>query len=179
VRPPSGADLTLAVHPRRTLATSALWQHGAKVRFRASRRLPLPTPCGSKVVLAETLVLAIVVRPRYRASPFITEGRHMSFARIGNFEVPSHRMSELVELFRDQVTPTFAAHAGFLGYQAFTDVNAQRYVGVSYWASLAALEASSLAAREARDAASALGAHVVGEPLITREEFDTRISNHG
>lgn len=102
----------------------------------------------------------------------------MTFARIGNFEVPSHRMSELVELFRDQVTPIFAAHSGFLGYQAFTDVNAGRYVGVSYWASLAALEASSLAAREAREAASALGAHVVGEPLITREEFDTRVRAH-
>lgn len=98
----------------------------------------------------------------------------MAFVRIGIFEVPAQHMPDVVELFRDHVTPIFATHEGFLGYQALTDVDAGRYVGLSYWTSLAALEASNLAAGRAREAAVALGAKTLGEPLITREAFDTR-----
>lgn len=102
----------------------------------------------------------------------------VAFARIGIFEAPAHCIAAIVDLFRDRVTTTFAAHEGYLGYQGFTDVRVGRYIGVSYWASLAALEASGAAARDAREAAAELGARTVGEPLITREEFDTR-SVHG
>ena len=68
----------------------------------------------------------------------------------------------------------FATHDGFVGYQAFVDENAGRYIGISYWTSLAALEASASAALEARNEAAALGASIVGEPMIAHEEFDTR-----
>ena len=98
----------------------------------------------------------------------------MTFARIGIFEAPADRLPEVVGLFRDRVTPAFAAHGGFLGYQAFTEVDAGRYVGISYWTSLEALEASSSTARDAREAAAGLGARTIGEPIIAGEQFDTR-----
>jgi heme-degrading monooxygenase HmoA len=98
----------------------------------------------------------------------------MAFVGIGIFEVRARHMPDVVALFRDQVTPIFAAHDGFLGYQALTDVDSGRYVGLSYWTTLAALEASNPAARRAREAAVTLGARTLGEPLITREAFDTR-----
>lgn len=101
----------------------------------------------------------------------------MAFSRIGIFEVPALRIPAVVELFRDKVTPVFASHNGFLGYQAFTDVRTNRYVGVSYWTSLADLEANNSAASDARDAAARLGARIIGEPLIAREEFDTRAAS--
>jgi heme-degrading monooxygenase HmoA len=98
----------------------------------------------------------------------------MAFARIGIFEVPREKMSAIVGLFRDQVTPAFAKIDGFLGYQAFTEDEAGRYVGVSYWTSLDALHASAATARDARDDAARLGASIVGEPFLVREAFDTR-----
>lgn len=98
----------------------------------------------------------------------------MAVARIGVFEVESRQFAPVVTLFRDHVTPMFAEHEGFLGYQAFVDNKVGRYIGISYWASLAALEASAPAALRAREAAATLGAQTIGEPMIAQEEFDTR-----
>lgn len=101
----------------------------------------------------------------------------MAFARIGVFKIEGEQVAEIIALFRDRVTPMFAAHEGFLGYQAFVDQSARRYIGISYWCSLAALEASATAALRAREEAAALGARALYEPMITREEFDTRESD--
>jgi quinol monooxygenase YgiN len=98
----------------------------------------------------------------------------MTFGRIGTFEVAQGPLGPVVDLFRDRVTPMFGRHDGFLGYQAFVDEAAGRYVGISYWTSLAALEASAETARQAREEAAALGARTVGEPMILRQAFDTR-----
>lgn len=101
----------------------------------------------------------------------------MAFARIGVFAVKGQQFGPVISLFRDRVTPMFATYEGFIGYQAFSDENAGRYVGISYWTSLAALEASAPAALAARNEAAAMGASVVGEPMIAHEEFDTRRSD--
>ena len=101
----------------------------------------------------------------------------MPFARIGLFDVPPHQLASVVTHFRDRVTSAFATHDGFLGYQALVDENAGRYVGISYWTSLTALEGSTEAALRAREEAEALGAQILGEPMICREEFDTRAAS--
>lgn len=98
----------------------------------------------------------------------------MAFARIGIFEVAIDQMSAVVDLFRDRVTPTFASYDGFLGYSAFVDVSSGRYIGLSYWSTLANLEASDSAAKDARESAADLGARVIGEPIVAREEFVIR-----
>lgn len=59
-------------------------------------------------------------RPADQASGFAILERLMTFARIGIFDVPPHQLGSVVALFRDQVTPAFATHDGFLGYQAFS-----------------------------------------------------------
>lgn len=98
----------------------------------------------------------------------------MAFARIGIFEADGAPTDPVVDLFRDVITPRFEALDGFLGYQAFVEEDGTRYVGISYWASAAALEASAEVARGARDEAAALGARVIGDPIIMREAFNTR-----
>lgn len=98
----------------------------------------------------------------------------MPFARIGIFETGGAPTGPIVELFRVAITARFAALEGFLGYQAFVEEAGRRYVGISYWTSIAALEASDDVAREAREDAAALGARVVGEPIIVEQAFDTR-----
>lgn len=98
----------------------------------------------------------------------------MSFARIGLFDVPPHQIASVVALFRERVAPAFAMHDGFLGYQAFVDENTGRYVGISYWASRTSLEDSSATASHAREQAAALGAQILGDPIVAREAFDTR-----
>lgn len=98
----------------------------------------------------------------------------MTFARIGTFETDGRPLGPVVELFRDRVVPLFAEIGGFLGYQAFVDDSDGRYVGISYWGSLAALESSSDVAAAARASASELGARTTGMPMIVRQEFDTR-----
>ena len=100
----------------------------------------------------------------------------MTFARIGIFEADGRPLAPVVELFRDCITPMFEALDGFLGYQAFVEDDGRRYVGISYWTSLEALEASADVARSAREAAEGLGAAVVGTPIIVHEEFDTRLA---
>ena len=98
----------------------------------------------------------------------------MTFARIGIFATDGRPLGPVVDLFRDKITPMFEAVDGFLGYQAFTDDRAGRYVGISYWRSLESLEASGDVAAAARDAAAKLGATIVGEPMIVRQHFDSR-----
>lgn len=98
----------------------------------------------------------------------------MTYARIGIFQLDGSPAEPVVALFRDRVTPMFAAQKGFLGYQAFVDHRDATYIGISYWSSLEALEASSTAAQFARQEAASLGAQTIDEPIIVREEFDTR-----
>ena len=99
----------------------------------------------------------------------------MTFARIGVFETDGRSLAPVVDLFRDRIMPMFEARDGFLGYQAFLEDDGLRYVGISYWSSLVALESSAEAAATARVAAAELGARVVGEPMIVRQQFDTRL----
>ncbi|ATU66965.1 antibiotic biosynthesis monooxygenase family protein [Piscinibacter gummiphilus] len=103
----------------------------------------------------------------------MVEGR--SHARMGTFEVPPAALDEVVALFRDRVVPAFSRHDGFLGYEAFTDRDSGCYVGLSFWASREALDASGDTAREARDEAAALGAVTVGTPRILALAFDSRL----
>ena len=98
----------------------------------------------------------------------------MPFARIGSFDVSPNKLTSVVELFRDWITPAFASLNGFLGYQAFVDEVTGRYIGISYWASQAALEDSTDTAHRARCEAEALGAQIIGEPISCRQQFDTR-----
>jgi len=97
----------------------------------------------------------------------------LTFARIGIFETGHQPVEPILLLFRDKVTPAFERLGGFLGYQAFVEDDC-RYIGISYWTSLAALEASDEVAGWAREEAAKLGAKVVGTPIIVRQEFDTR-----
>ena len=99
-----------------------------------------------------------------------------SHARMGTFEVPPEALDDVVALFRDRVVPAFSRHDGFLGYEAFTDRVSGSYVGLSFWESRAALDASGDTASEARNAAAALGAVTVGSPRIMALAFDTRVS---
>lgn len=98
----------------------------------------------------------------------------MTFARIGIFETEVQPLTPVVEFFRDRVTPRFATLDGFLGYQAFLEEESNRYIGISYWVSRTALEASAELGREAVEGAAVLGARIVGAPMIVRQAFDTR-----
>lgn len=92
--------------------------------------------------------------------------------RIGTFDVAVDRLDALVELFRGPVFDAFSRHDGFLGYRAFVDRGRGRMVGLSFWASLADLQASEETARAARAQAAALGALTIGEPQLLEQAFD-------
>ena len=98
----------------------------------------------------------------------------MTFARIGVFETEGQPLDPVVDLFRDKITAEFARLDGFVGYQAFVDDEARRYIGISYWTSLAAVQASAAVATAAREEAHKLGARTIAEPMIVRQAFDTR-----
>jgi quinol monooxygenase YgiN len=95
-------------------------------------------------------------------------------ARIGTFDAPADQLDNVATLFRDKVVPEFARHDGFIGYQGFIDRGRGRFVGISLWATQAALEASSEAAKRAREEAAKLGAVTVGEPQVLEQVFDSR-----
>jgi quinol monooxygenase YgiN len=95
-------------------------------------------------------------------------------ARIGTFEAPPERLAEVVAFFRDRVVAAFSAHEGFLGYQAWVDRERGHVVGISLWATRAALEASAETGRQNRDGAAALGARTIGEPELMELAFDSR-----
>lgn len=94
--------------------------------------------------------------------------------RIRIFEVQGDQLGALIQLFRGPVFEAFSRHPGFLGYQSFVDRERGRLVGMSPWASLRDLEASSESARQARAQAAALGAATVGEPQILELAYDAR-----
>jgi quinol monooxygenase YgiN len=95
-------------------------------------------------------------------------------ARIGTFTVPADRLALVVEFFRDDVVGAFATMDGFVGYEAFVDREAGRYIGISHWASRAALDASAAIAAQAGRAAAQLGAEIAGKPSVVQMVFDTR-----
>ena len=95
-------------------------------------------------------------------------------ARIGTFEVEPLRLDQIVALFRGPVFDDVSRHQGFLGYHSYVDRARGRMVGISLWESLSDLQASSEAARQARERAVALGATVIGEPQIMELAFDAR-----
>lgn len=95
-------------------------------------------------------------------------------ARIGTFEVAPQGLPAVVALFRDRVVPAFSKHEGFLGYEAYVDRERGRLVGISFWATRSALDASVETARRALAEAAALGATTVGEPQVFELAFDAR-----
>ena len=101
----------------------------------------------------------------------------MTWAHIGTFEVDEPNADQVVAFFKDEVTPLFATNPGFLGYQAFMDRKAGRYIGISYWDTKAHLDGSAKSASFALEKAASLGAVVVGSPTIASEEFDVRLGD--
>lgn len=93
-------------------------------------------------------------------------------ARIGTFAVPPQRLQDVVDFFRDRVVPAFSAHEGFLGYRAYVDRERGRLVGISLWATRAALDGSRDTARRALSEAATLGAVTVAEPEVLELAFD-------
>ena len=94
--------------------------------------------------------------------------------RIGTFEVAPEGLAAVVAFFRDQIVPAFSKHEGFLGYEAYVDRERGRLVGISFWETRAALDASVETARRALAEAAALGARAVGEPQVYERAFDAR-----
>lgn len=94
--------------------------------------------------------------------------------RIGTFEMPSENLDEVAAVLRDEVVPKFAAHNGFLGYQAYVDRERSRIIGVSQWTTRADLDASAQTGRDAVAAVAELDAVVVGEMQILELAFDAR-----
>lgn len=94
-------------------------------------------------------------------------------ARIGTFAAPPQQIDAVVAHFRDRVVAAFSAHQGFLGYRGYVDRERGRFVGISLWTTLAALEASVETARNALREAADLGAVTVAEPEILALAFDS------
>lgn len=94
-------------------------------------------------------------------------------ARIGTFDVPSQRLDDVIAHFRERVVAAFSRHEGFLGYQAYVDRERGRLVGISLWATRAALDASGETAGRSVAEAAALGATIVGERQILELAFDS------
>jgi quinol monooxygenase YgiN len=92
--------------------------------------------------------------------------------RIGTFAAPPERLDEVVAHFRDRVVAAFSEHPGFLGYRAYVDRARGRLVGISMWATRAALDGSADTARRALREAADLGAVTVGEPEVFELAFD-------
>jgi quinol monooxygenase YgiN len=95
--------------------------------------------------------------------------------RIGTFDAPPERLNEVIALFEERIFLAFSKHEGFLGYQAFVDREKGRFVGLSFWATSSALEASGETAQQARHEAANLGAITVGEPQILEQAFNARL----
>jgi quinol monooxygenase YgiN len=101
------------------------------------------------------------------------------YVRIGTFEVPPQQLDAVIAFFSTRAAADFSTHEGFLGYIGYVDRARGRFVGISQWSSLAALEASGdTAAGILRDAA-ALGAVIVGERQILELAFDSRAATPG
>lgn len=94
------------------------------------------------------------------------------YARFATFDVPPAQMDAVTEHFRQGAMQAFAPRDGFLGYRSFVDRNKGRMYGISRWASLDALAASSSSGRAIIDGAIKLGAAIVGEPQILEQAFD-------
>jgi len=103
------------------------------------------------------------------------DSRGAMHARIGTFDAPPERLNEVIALFQERIFQAFSKHEGFLGYQAFVDRGKGRFVGISFWATYSALEASEETARQARSEAASLGAITVGEPQLLEQAFDARL----
>ncbi len=95
--------------------------------------------------------------------------------RIGTFDAPPDRLNDLIALFEERIFEEFAQLEGFLGYQAFVDREKGRFVGISFWNTSSALEASGETARQARREAASLGAIPVGEPQLMEQAFEARL----
>jgi DHA2 family multidrug resistance protein-like MFS transporter len=93
------------------------------------------------------------------------------FARIGMFDTAGCSLPALVTFFRDEVVPRYATCEGFLGYHAFSEPRSGRYVGLSYWSSRQALDASDAIGLQSREGAARLGARIVGEAMFVEQEF--------
>lgn len=94
------------------------------------------------------------------------------YIRLATFDIPPAQLDSVTEHFRVESMRVFGAREGFLGYRAFVDRQRGRMVGISRWASLAALEASSEPGRGIITGALPLGASLVGEPQILEQAFD-------
>ncbi|HRE16673.1 MAG TPA: antibiotic biosynthesis monooxygenase [Rhodocyclaceae bacterium] len=94
------------------------------------------------------------------------------YIRLATFDILPAQLDAVTEHFRVESIRIFAAREGFLGYRAFVDRERGRMVGISRWASLAALEASGESGRGIIDGAAKLGAAMVGEPQILAQAFD-------
>ena len=101
------------------------------------------------------------------------------FARIGTFDVAPEKLVELLSHFQNHVVPAFSKHSGFLGYQAFTDQERGRFVGISLWNTRFELEASAVTAKQALHMASEIGSVAAGEPQILEMAFDSSSKNLG
>jgi hypothetical protein len=83
-------------------------------------------------------------------------------------------MDDLVALIEGRVFDAFSSLDGFLGYDAYFDRAAGRFVGISKWTTREALLASDDTGRRARQEAESLGARWIGEPQILEMAFERR-----
>ena len=93
--------------------------------------------------------------------------------RIRTFEASAERLDQVVAFFRDAVVQRFSQHEGFVGYQALVDRSRGRVVGISWWTTLAALEASGATAQRSLHEAEGLGAITLGDAQILEVGVDT------
>src|SRR6185295_6510191 len=107
-----------------------------------------------------------------RSSPPRRTEEVTMYARIGTFDVPPATIDAVTTYFHDEAVPAFSRHEGFLGYQAYVDRAKGRIVGISFWTTREALEASSTTARPLLAHAATLGAVLTGEPQILEQAFD-------
>ena len=98
--------------------------------------------------------------------------------RMATFDVNPGKLEAVARHFRVEAIRVFSRWEGFLGYEAFTDRERGRMVGISRWRSLAELEASSESGRGIIRGATDLGAVMVGEPQILEQAFNVHPS-HG
>jgi heme-degrading monooxygenase HmoA len=85
------------------------------------------------------------------------------FARASTLEGPPDQVDEGLRYVREQVLPMMQQQDGFKGFIALGDRQSGKVLGISFWESEQAMQASEEAGNRARsESAEAVGATVAG-----------------
>ena len=90
-------------------------------------------------------------------------------ARISTLEMEPARIDDMVGLAKEQIVPALEQSDGFKGFTLMVDRQSGKGVGVSFWESAEALQASEEVGNTTREQAGEAGG-ATGEPQVDRFE---------